>query len=284
MSPLRAPDVPGRLACLCACLFVFALPGAVTAQLITMSGDCRAQVAAASAHNAAGEYSAALDIYQQIAADCDTKDGIEAVQVGMAGALNGLRRYDDAIAAADVAIESSKNESINALFERAVAQENLGKLDAATADYDRIIELTEMNQNVPERAILYSKVANMNYRSGKQADADRYIAKAVELDPGNPDFYILQGDWAARDGDYGRAFGFYDKAVAGGRTDADMYAIRADTRIREMQEKYGTENVQELRAQMTPEEKNQVCAESTQALDLGLRDMQMDMFVALVCR
>jgi hypothetical protein len=44
------------------------------------------------------------------------------------------------------------------------------------------------------------------------------------------------------------------------------------------------ENVQQLRAEMTAEEKDQVCMESRKALDLGLRDMQMDMFVALVCR
>ncbi len=71
-------------------------------------------------------------------------------------------------------------------------------------------------------------------------------------------------------GDYDRAFDYYDQAVAGGRTDADMYGIRADTRIKALQDKYGTENVQELRAQMTPDEKSNVCADSKQALDLGL--------------
>ena len=63
-----------------------------------------------------------------------------------------------------------------------------------------------------------------------------------------------------------------------------MYAIRSDARIAMLQKKYGTDNVQTLRSQLTPEEKNLVCADSKKALDLGLRDMQMDMFVALVCR
>lgn len=284
MPPVRSLVVAGRIPVIGTFVLAVALPLAAAAQLITMSKDCRAQVDAANASNAAGDYGAALDLLQEIADDCDTKDGVEAVQVGTARALNGLRRFDDAVAAANVALKSSDNKSINALFERAMAEESLGNLDAATADYDRMIELTEMNENVAERAILYSKVANLNFRSGKRDEADRYIARAVELDPANPDFYVQQGDWAANDGEYARAFEYYDKAVAGGRTDVDMYAIRADARIREVQEKYGTENVQELRARMTADEKNRVCTESKQALDLGLIDMQMDMFVALVCR
>jgi tetratricopeptide (TPR) repeat protein len=284
MSPVRLTADTRPLPGLVTLALSFAIPTPALAQLITMSKECRAQVDTASAHNASGEYSQALKIFEQIVGECDSKDGVEAVQVGMAHALNGLNRYDDAIAAAGIALEKSEDKSINALFERAVAQEKLGNTDAATADYDQMIALTEKNQNTPERAILYAKVADLNYRAGKTADAEQYIAKASELDPGNPDFLIQQGDWAADQGDYDRAFEYYDQAVAGGRTDVDMYGIRADTRIKSMQDKYGTENVQELRAQMTPDEKSKVCADSKQALDLGLKDMQMDMFVALVCR
>ncbi len=284
MSPLKLPANVRPMLGLAVCILGIAAPPWAAAQLITMSKECRAQVDAANAHNSADEFSQALEIFQQIAGDCDSKDGVEAIQVGMAHSFNGLRRYDDAIAAANVAIEESEEKSINALFERAVAQEQLGHADAATADYDRMIALTEMNQNTAERAILYAKVADLNYRSGKTTEAEQYIAKALELDPSNPDFLVQQGDWAAHQGDYDRAFEYYDQAVAGGRTDADMYGIRADTRIKAVQDKYGTDNVQELRAQMTTDEKSKVCADSKQALDLGLRDMQMDMFVALVCR
>jgi tetratricopeptide (TPR) repeat protein len=284
MSPVCPAPLSRLLPGLPALVISLTLAPSAMAQLITMSKDCRAQVEAAETHNAAGEYSQALDIFQAIVSDCDSKDAVERVQVGMAHAQNGMRRYDDAIASANVALESSKDTSINALFERASAEESLGNMEAATADYDKMIQLTEMNQNTAERAILYAKVANMNFRSGKSAEAEQYIGKAIELDPGNPDFLIQQGDWAASKGDYDGAFEYYDQAVAKGRTDADMYGIRADTRIKSMQEKYGTENVQELRSQMTAGEKTEVCADSRKALDLGLKDMQMDMFVALVCR
>ncbi len=42
-----------------------------SAQLITMSKECRAQVAQGNEMNAAGDYRRALDLFTGIAADCD---------------------------------------------------------------------------------------------------------------------------------------------------------------------------------------------------------------------
>jgi tetratricopeptide (TPR) repeat protein len=254
------------------------------AQLITMSKECRASIDEANALLDSREFGSALTLYTGLVEECDTKDGTEAVQVGLARAHNGLQEYNEAIAAADVALENSKNTSINAYFEKALAYEKLGDNAAATENYQHIIDLTEKNQNVAERATIYAKVANLNYRAGRQAEADQYLQNAMQLDPDNPDYYIQRGDWAANDGNYAGAFENYDQAVSMGRTDADMYAIRSDARMQEMQKKYGTDNVQELRSKMTPDETSMICADSKKALDLGLRDMQMDMFVALVCR
>ncbi|MEJ2582203.1 MAG: tetratricopeptide repeat protein, partial [Acidobacteriota bacterium] len=151
-------------------------------------------------------------------------------------------------------------------------------------DYNRIIELTEMNQNVAERATIYAKVADLNYQAGKTDEAESYLAKAMELDPGNPDFLVLQGDWKARAGDYDAAFAYYDKAVAMGLSGVGMYEIRAEARLKQMQDKYGTTSAQELRSQMTPTETQLVCTEVKKALELGLMNPQMDMFSALVCK
>jgi len=255
-----------------------------SAQLITMSKVCREQVAQGNAMNDAGDHRRALELFTGIVAECDTKDGKEAVQVGIARAQNGLYNYPEAIAAANQALDVSKGTSLNALFERAIAEEKSGNMDAASADYDRIIALTEKNQNVRERATIYAKVADLNYRAGKIDEANAHLATAMQLDPDNADFYIQRGDWAADSGDYDRAFENYDKAVAMGRTDPDMYAIRGEARIKMMQQKYATENVQQLRAKMTPDETAMVCTDVSKALDLGLKDMQIDMFAALVCR
>jgi tetratricopeptide (TPR) repeat protein len=255
-----------------------------SAQLITMSKVCREQVAQGNAMNDAGDHRRALELFSGIVAQCETKDGKEAVQVGIARAQNGLYNYPEAIAAANLALDVSKGTSLNALFERAIAEEKSGNMEAASADYDRIIALTEKNQNVRERATIYAKVADLNYRAGKIGEANSHLATAMQLDPDNADFYIQRGDWAADAGNYDRAFDDYDKAVAMGRTDPDMYAIRGEARIKTMQQKYGTENVQQLRAKMTPDETAMVCADVKKALDLGLKDMQIDMFAALVCR
>jgi len=54
--------------------------------------------------------------------------------------------------------------------------------------------------------------------------------------------------------------------------------------VKQVQEKYGTTNAQELRAQMSPAETEKVCSDVKKALDLGWMNPQMDMFSALVCK
>jgi len=147
-----------------------------------------------------------------------------------------------------------------------------------------VTEPTEKNRNVAERATIYAKVADMTAKAGRTEEAEAYLATAEELDPANLDFPIMQGDWAVRAGDYDAAFAAYDRAVVKGRTDMAMYQIRTEARIKQMEEKYGTTNTQELRAAMSPTETGLVCMELTKALDKGLRDMKLDMFSALVCR
>jgi cytochrome c-type biogenesis protein CcmH/NrfG len=127
-------------------------------------------------------------------------------------------------------------------------------------------------------------VADLNDTASKTAEAETHLAKVMELDPTNADYYVLKGDWGVRAGDYDAAFAAYDQAVAMGHTGAAMYQIRAEARLKQVQDKYGTTNTQELRSKMTPTETEQVCSETTKALDLGLADMKLDMFAALVCK
>ncbi len=265
-------------------LCVFGSGGPAEAQTFTMGKECRAQVGTGNQMNDAGSYSEALATLNAIVKKCDTKDGKEAVQVGRAHALNGLGQYDDAINASNLALKATKDKSLFAYFERAYAEEKLGDMDAATADYSMIIELTEKNENVTERATIYAKVADLYQTSGKTAEAETYLAKAMELDPSNPDFYVLKGDWGVKAGDYDAAFAAYDQAVAMGYSGATMYQIRSEARLKQMQDKYGTTNTQELRSKMTPTETQLVCAEVTKALELGLVNMKLDMFSALVCQ
>ena len=113
---------------------------------------------------------------------------------------------------------------------------------------------------------------------------NEYLAKAMQLDPNNGDFYLQQADYAMVAGDYDDAIAALDKAVALGKADVETYAMKSDVSLKRMQIKYGTENTQQLRAQMTPQETAAVCGDLQQALSMGLMDMQKDMFAALVCK
>jgi len=253
-------------------------------QTFTMSKKCREQIDLANRMNSDKQYDSALTVFNSITQQCNSKDGKEAVANGKAHAYNGKKQYTEAMAAANAALAVSKNTSLNAYFERGIANEGLKNSDAATADFNRIIALTEKNQNVKERATIYAKIADMDYQAGRMNEGDASLAKAMELDPANTNFPIQKGDMYVKQGKYDEAFENYDKAVDGGRTDLEMYVIRTNARMKMVQDKYGTSVAQELRAKMTAKEKDQVCVEMKKALELGLKDMKQEMFSALVCK
>jgi len=256
----------------------------VISQTFTMSKKCREQIDLANRMNADKQYDSALTVFTSITKQCNSKDGKEAVAVGKANSFNGKKQYSEAITAANEALAVSKNTSLNGFFERGIANEGLKNGDAATADFNKIIELTEKNQNVKDRATIYAKIADMQDRSGKMAEADSSLNKAIALDPTNSKYVIQRGDMYVRAGNYDQAFKYYDEAVDMGKTDLEMYVIRTNARMKMVQDKYGTTVAQELRTKMTAKEKEQVCVEMKKALELGLKEMKQEMFSALVCK
>ncbi|MCL7958109.1 MAG: tetratricopeptide repeat protein [marine benthic group bacterium] len=255
-----------------------AVPGS-----LAVANDCDDAIAAANMMNESGDYSGALAAFDAIVAECDGKDERMAIQTGRAHSLNKLGRHDEAIAAANQVL-AEDDLHLFALFERATAYEAKGQMELAEADYNLVIRTADTNVHVEERATLYAHVGQMYYSSGKTAEAHEYLNKAIELDPANPTYVIIQGDWATKEGDYAAADQAYSKATGMGVSNAEMYQIRAEGSIKMMQDKYGTTNAQEMRAAMTPQETAMVCADVTKALALGWKNAQMDMFSALVCQ
>jgi tetratricopeptide (TPR) repeat protein len=268
---------------LVASLLVFN-PATAGAQLFTMSEECRESVASGNAMNAAGSHQDALNLFAGIAEDCDTRDGREAVQIGLAAAYNGLGQFDEAIAAADLALDVSKEDSLGAFHEKAVALEALGDLQGAKDQYLAIIGLTERNIDTAARANNYAKVADLEYRSKNFQSANEYLDKAIELDPENPVYNLQRSDWATNEGDFAKAEAELDAAAAKGDTSPELYAIRFESNMKSLQEKYGTDNVQALRDSMTAAETESICGDASGAIDNGLANMQIEMFAALVCR
>lgn len=278
----RCPSRRG-VAVLGALLLVTTAAPAVAATPAVLS-ECSDAITAANLKNDAGDFAGALGAFDAIVPKCKGKNDRIAIQNGRAHALNRQKSYAEAITAADAVLAKDDKTNLFALFERAYANEHLGNKDLASADYQQIIALTEKNQNVKERATLYAKMADLNYNAGKTAAADSALAKAMALDPANPSFVIMQGDWAVKAGNYAAADAAYNKATAMGVSGVEMYQIRSEASLKMVQEKYGTTNAQELRAKMTPEEKALVCTDLNRALALGWKNPQMDMFAALTCR
>jgi tetratricopeptide (TPR) repeat protein len=257
----------------------------IKAQTFTMGKKCREANTAAIALLKEKKYQEALDGFTLMEKSCNTKDAKEAIGVGKAEAYNGLGKYHEAITASDAALKVSKNKSLQGYFQKGIAQNKLGQVQASKESLSRVIALTEKNKDTKARAANYALLSLMHYRGLGETDSSYfYLDKAMELDPANTDFYIQKGDILTDQKEYDKGFVEYDKAVEMGRTDMDMYVIRSDARIKRMQQKYNTTNTQELRSKMTPAEKEQVCTELKKAISLGLKDMKYDMFASLVCK
>jgi hypothetical protein len=82
---------------------------------------------------------------------------------------------------------------------------------------------------------------------------------------------------------FDRAFVSYDKAKLMDPNNLELAIARSNTRLRMMDSKYGTSKAQELRTKMTNDEKSLLCSDLTHLLSLGYKDMNKELFVALLC-
>lgn len=266
-------------------LTIFLCTCSLNAQTFTMNKKCRELNSNASSLLTEKKYQEALDAFTTMQSSCSTKDAKEAYSVGKAQALNGLGKYSDALAASEEAIKVTKDKSLSGYFQKAVALNKMGQVQESNAAFQKVIALTEKNQDTKARASNYALLSLMHYYQLNQQDSGYYyLAKAMELDPNNANFFVQKGDMLVAEKKYDAAFEQYDKAVALGKNDMEMYQIRTEGHMKMVQEKYGTTNTQELRSKMTPAERDQLCTELQKAISLGLHDMKMDMFSSMVCK
>jgi tetratricopeptide (TPR) repeat protein len=257
----------------------------ILAQTITMNKSCREKNQAGINQLKEKKYEDALQAFSQMEKSCNTKDAKEAWGVGKAEALNGLKRYEDAITESDKALKVTKGKSLMALFQKAIAQNGLKQYDAASSTFAQMMNLTEKNQDTKARASNYALMASVqSHQLAKPDSGHYYIEKAITMQPDNPDFIVQKGDIYFDEKKYDAAFTQYDKAVQMGKNDYEMYTIRSNARLKMLQDKYGTTNVQELRSKMTAEEKQLLCTDLKKAISFGQKDMQQDMVASLICK
>ena len=154
-------------------------------------------------------------------------------------------------------------------YVRAGVRRRTGQTDEALKDYGQAIQV-------------HMEIAEAR-QPGVEARSEEY-EDAILLERGLVAAYSDRGELLLETGDYDGAMASLDKAVALGKADVDTYAMKSDVGLKRMQSKYGTDNAQQLRAKMTPQETAAVCGDLQKALGMGLMDMQKDMFAALVCK
>jgi len=252
-------------------------------QLFTMSNACYELSKKGRDANRDGQYQNALDIFTQMKTEkCNSKDALEAIGTGNALAYNGLKDYSKALTASESALKASKNSSAAAWFAKAAALNGLGRDVESKQSYQKVIDITQKNKNVKDRATIFAALADIEWQDNKDS-AYGFIDQAIALDSTNPNFYIQKGDMKCKEGKYDDGFAAYDQVLALGKKDQEIYTIRTTARLKMMQEKYHTKNGSELKNAMSANEKQQVCTDLKKALNLGLKDMQLDMFSAMVC-
>ncbi|NMM47541.1 tetratricopeptide repeat protein [Marinigracilibium pacificum] len=266
-------------------IMIIYTPAITFSQTFTMGKKCRELLNTANEALHNKSYNDALSQFTAFSDDCKTKDAKVLSAVGRAEAYNGLGQYDQAISEADAALKITKDRNLSAHFQKGVAYSKLGNTEASKSELAKVIELTENNQNTSERAANYALMAAIYDRQlGDRDSALIFLDQAMALDPDNTEFWIQKGEMYVMSGQYDEAFSAFDKAVAMGKADLDMYSIRSNTALRMVSDKYGTTKAKELKEKMTPDEKNLVCTELNKAIELGLEDMNKDMFAALVCK
>ena len=254
------------------------------AQTFTMGKKCRASLEEAETALQSKNYAQALDLYKLFSSKCKTRDAKEAAAVGNAEAYNGLENYSEAIVQADNALKITKNKSLNGYFQKAVAQNKMGDIAGSKQSLNSVMALTENNKNVAQRASNYALMAALYERQLNQIDsAQLYLDKAKAIDPNNVNYLIQEGTMYSTKKDFGRAFESYDKAQIMDPDNPELSISRSNTRLRMMEDKYGTKKAQELRVKMSSEEKKMLCKDLNKAKSLGYKNMNRELFMALIC-
>jgi tetratricopeptide (TPR) repeat protein len=251
--------------------------------LVTMSNGCYDLISTGQSQNKSGNYNAALDNFNKVLQKCDAYDAKEKGYAGKAAALNGLRQYNDALAAANAGLKIDKN-SLDNLFEKAAAELGLGMNADARTDLATITSLTEKNQNLPQRATIYARIAETESRLQRYDDALTHIGQAISMDNGNLAFYMQRGDINVAAGNLSTAIANYDEAISKGKNDAEAWKARTTTLIKLYQKEYRTEDAGTLKRKLTGNEKQALCNSISNGQSRGMRDVTIDLIQTSICK
>jgi tetratricopeptide (TPR) repeat protein len=251
--------------------------------LVTMSNSCYDMINTGQSQNKSGDYNSALDNFNKVLNKCEAYDAKEKAYAGKAAALNGLHQYNDALTAANAGLKIN-GSSLDNLFERANAELALGMIDNARGDLNAITSLTGKNRNIAQRATIYAKIAEAEMKQQMYSDALQHIGDAINMDNTNLNFYVQRGDINVAAGNLSAAIANYDEAIAKGKDDAEAWKARTATLVKLYEQKYGTDNAGTLKKKMSASDKETLCNSIQTAQARGLKDIQIDLMQATICR
>lgn len=251
--------------------------------LVTMSNSCYDLINSGQSQNKAGNYSAALDDFNKVLQKCDAYDAKEKAYAGKAAALNGLQHYSDALNTATAGLKINSS-SLDNLFEKANAELALEMTDAARADLNTITTLTAKNRNIPQRATIYAKIAEVEMRQQRYADALQHIDQAILMDNSNLHFYMQRGDINVAAGNLSTAIGNYDEAISKGKNDGEAWKARTTTLIKVYQKKYGTDNTDILSKKISNTDRQALCNSIRASQEVGMKDITIDLVQTSLCK
>ncbi len=251
--------------------------------LVTMSNSCYNMISSGQSQNAAGNYSGALDNFNTVLQKCNAYDAKEKAYAGKAAALNGLKQYNDAIAAATEGLKINKT-SIDNLFAKASAEIGLGMYPDAKADLNTITDLTQKNRNTAQRATIYAKMAEIDTRQQMYNEALNNIQQAINTDNSNTAFYIQRGDINVAAGNLQAAIGNYEEAIAKDGNNTTAWKAKAVVTIKLYQKKYGTNDAGALGKKINSADRQTLCGSIQSAQQKGVRDGAIDLIQLSVCK
>ena len=251
--------------------------------LVTMTNGCYNAIESGQQANKSGEYSKALDQFNQVLDQCKAYDAKEKGYAGKAAALNGMQQYTQALEAANQGLVV-KQTSIDNLFEKATAELGLKKSADAKASFATIIDLTQKNQNVKDRATIYAKIAEIDLKQNMYTDALNNVQQAISLDADNLSFYMLRGDIKTAQKDFTGAIADYDLAIAKGKDDTEAWKAKSFTYIKSYQTKYNTTDTKALAGKLSQQDKQVLCGEIAKAKARGVKDVNVDLLELTLCK
>ncbi len=195
-----------------------------------------------------------------------------------------MKQYNQALDAANAGLKIS-NASVDNMFQKAAAELGLNMQAEAKADFAKIIDMTQKNQNVKERATIYAKIAQLDLEQNMYSDAMNNVETAITTDNTNPDFYILKGDIYAAQNMYADANTAYNQAVTFGGNSAKAWQAKVEAEAKLMQKKYETgSNAADLSSKISTSDRQILCSDITEAKKYGVNTQSIDLLQLAICK